>query len=88
MISLKIITKEEAERLGFTKRPEYPSGSGSLEYTYGVVGKPGPDGKRESGEIVEHFRIHKVTGVREILKETDEWKKMKKDKKFDIIKQK
>lgn len=86
MIPLKIITKEEAGKLGLTKRPEYPSGSGGLEYVHGVIGTVGPDGTRETGKIVERFRIHKETGVKEILFETKEWKKEKKDKKINEYK--
>jgi len=79
MIPLKIITKEEAERLGFTRRTEHPSGDGGIKYAYGVTGN------RDTGEIVERFRIHKKTGKKEILFETKDWKKFKEKKKLDKV---
>lgn len=60
------------------------------EYCYGVIGKviTDKDGNKTRDEVVEQFRIHIETGVKEILHETLEWKEFKKKEKINEYEEK
>lgn len=88
-MELKIITKEEAAKMGLNKRVRNDGikmPRAEQEYVYGAIGKlvKDKDGKDVKGDTVEFFRVHRKTGVKEIIQETDTWKKIK----LDNLKQK
>ena len=76
----KIITEEEAIKLGIGKRI-----NNNHDFIYGVVGKIETDGKKNKKDIVEHFRINTKTGEKETLFEHLEYKKLR--DKVDVSKQ-
>jgi hypothetical protein len=80
-MELKIITKEEAIRLGLTKESNPVMGKGFLDYHYGVIGKidktKGKDDPKRKGKPEHIYRTHIKTGVKEILYESEEYKKLR-----------
>lgn len=83
-MEVKIITQEEAIKMGLSNPPSStPTGRGKPAFVYGFVGKikkPGEEHLPE--EIHEIFRLNRDTNKREIVHETKEYKKLKKDLKI------
>jgi hypothetical protein len=77
----KIITKEEAVRLGLTREGPKRRGGGGPRFLTAVVVKKGVSGS--SDEVVEQFRINRETGKKEILHEKKEYKDLKKKLKIN-----
>jgi hypothetical protein len=82
----KIITKEEAVKIGLTKESQPFTGRGQTEYVYGIVGGYKPDGTKDRENIKEFTRTHIKTGVTEIIYEHPNYKKEKKDLKINEYK--
>jgi hypothetical protein len=83
-MEVKIITQEEAVKMGLSNPPANSTfGRGSPDFIYGLVGKvKDPKKKHLPEEIHEIFRLNNKTKEKEILHETKEFKKLKKDLKM------
>lgn len=80
MVNAKIITKEDAVKMGLAADSSGHVNRRGGKYAFAVVGKSGAviNGVKQKDEILEVFRMNIKTGEKELLFETEEYQKTKK----------
>jgi len=87
MLKVKIITKNEAIKLGLANRNTIQNGGGVQQFMYGVVGKKDDKDDKGNDIVHEHFKVDIKTNKKDILFETKEYKNKKKNLKINEYKE-